>query len=518
MVDVSGRRLDAGLPGRQGRLLFAYLVLNRTRGCPRDELIDVLWPEGPPTAADSALSALLSKLRRALGEGVLRGRSELRLHLEDARVDIEASAAAILDAEAAMEAGDHAAAAQRARDALSTDLQTFLPDAEGGWAAEQRRELETIRLRALETLAEAGLRQGGRELGAAEQAARSAIAAAPFRESSHRLLMEIHEAAGNPAEALRAFEELRLMLRDELGTVPGPSVMAVYERLLRGDQPPDGAPPDLGASRAPLPPPLAAATARHPFVGREDGLAALRESWRAALGEDRRLVLLAGEAGIGKSRLAAEFTRAAHGEGAVVLYGRFDEIGPGAYQPVLEMLRGWSGGAPLTAPAQRLGPRASDLAGLLPELGPPAAPPSPLQGDAATARQRLFDALAALIGEIAGGAPLLMVVDDLHWADGPTLQLLRHLVRAPQLERAMFLGTYRDGELGEGHPLPELIASLRRDGTVAHIALDGLGRGEVGALMEALGAASSSAFVSALHGQTEGNPFYIEEVVRHLRE
>ena len=157
MVDVSGRRLDAGLPGRQGRLLFAYLVLNRTRGCPRDELIDVLWPEGPPAAADSALSALLSKLRRALGDGVLTGRGELRLHLDDGRGwTSRRPAAAILEAEAAMEAGDHTLAAERAREALSTDLQTFLPDAEGGWAAEQRRELETIRLRALETLAEAG--------------------------------------------------------------------------------------------------------------------------------------------------------------------------------------------------------------------------------------------------------------------------------------------------------------------------------------------------------------------------
>lgn len=165
-------------------------------------------------------------------------------------VDIERSRQAILEAEGAMEAGDQALAAVRARDALLTDLQTFLPDAEGGWAAEQRRELDALRLRGLETLAEAGLRQGGRELGAAEQAARAAIAAAPFRESAHRLLMEVHEAAGNPAEALRAFEELRSLLREELGTTPGQAAMTVFERVLRGEPPPRTARP----RRRPPPP------------------------------------------------------------------------------------------------------------------------------------------------------------------------------------------------------------------------------------------------------------------------
>src|SRR4051812_33543330 len=307
LVEANGHRLDAGLPGRQGRLLFAYLVLNRARGCPRDELIDVLWPEGPPAAADSALSALLSKLRRALGEGVLTGRGELRLRLEDPVVDIEASAAALAEAEVAMEAGDHVLAAQRARDALSTDLQTFLPDAEGGWAADQRRELETMRLRALETLAEAGLRQGGRELGAAEQAARAAIAAAPFRESAHRLLMEIHEAAGNPAEALRALEELRSLLREELGTTPGPAAVTGVGRVLRRGPPPARrptiAPPARaagGLEPAPWPAPLAGAVDRHALVGRGVELSYLGRCWREAADGQRALVLLAGDAGIGK--------------------------------------------------------------------------------------------------------------------------------------------------------------------------------------------------------------------------
>ncbi len=532
LVDANGQRLDSGLPGRQGRLLFAYLVLNRTRGCPRDELIDVLWPEGPPAAADSALSALLSKLRRALGDGVLTGRGELRLNLDGpVRVDIEASAAAILESEAAMETGDHAAAAQKARDALATDLQTFLPDAEGGWAAEQRRELETIRLRALETLTEAGLRQGGRELGAAEQAARSAIAAAPFRESAHRLLMEVHEAAGNPAEALRAFEELRSLLREELGTTPGPAAMAVFERVLRGEPPPAHRVSTASVAAvspghwepSSWPPPLASAVDRHALVGRGVEMAYLERCWREAADGQRALVLLAGDAGIGKTRSAAEVASHAHDDGAVVLYGRFDEETLTPYQPVVEMLRGWSAGAPLDSLRDRLGPRAAELAILLPEFGPPPADhqgTGALSGPEADAQRfRFFDAVGALLGEIGSERPVVLVFDDLQWADRPTLQLLRHLVRAPAPRRTLFLGTYRESEISDRHPLHELIGDLRREGTLRRLELSGLAESEVGELVAELASApASESFVHALAGETEGNPFFIEEVVRHIRD
>src|SRR5215213_679354 len=413
-VAVSARDGVAGaaLPGRQGQLLLAYLVCHRTRACPRYELEDVLWPERAPAASDSALSSLLSKLRRVLGPGALTGRAELRLALpEPLWVDTEALADAVEVAAQALEDGRWADAAAQARAALAVATEPFLAECDGPWVLDRRREVEGLRLRALEALGEAGLRLGGRELDAAEHAARTAIGLAPFRESAHRLLMEIHEAGGNAAEALRAFDELRQLLRDELGTTPGPQLMALHERLLRGDAPPQEPAATLAAPPAPLPAPLAAANARGPFVGRADALATLHGAWKAALGDDRRLVLLAGEPGIGKSRLAAEFARAAHAEGAVVLYGRFDETGPGAYQPVMEMLRGWSGGAPLTGPAQRLGPRAADLAALLPELGMPAGPtalPAIGLSEAGMERQRLFDALAALLAELAAGAPLLL--------------------------------------------------------------------------------------------------------------
>src|SRR3954451_19651867 len=256
------------LPGRQGQLLLAYLVCHRTRACPRYELEDVLWPERAPAASDSALSSLLSKLRRVLGADALTGRAEVRLALpEPLWVDTEALADTVAVAVQALEDRRWADAAAQARAALAVATEPFLAECDGPWVQERRREVEGLRLRALEALGEAGLRLGGRELGAAEHALRTALALAPFRESAHRLLMEVHEARGNPAEALRAFEDLRRLLRDELGTAPGAPVMEVYERLLRGDGPPEGTPAGLAASRTPLPATLAAATARHPFVG-----------------------------------------------------------------------------------------------------------------------------------------------------------------------------------------------------------------------------------------------------------
>jgi DNA-binding SARP family transcriptional activator len=528
VVEAEGRRLERGLPGRQGRLLFAYLVLNRDRGCPRAELIDLLWPDDPPAAADSALSALLSKLRRTLGDGVLIGRGELRLVLvAPVAVDVETAAAAVIAAEDALEAGRFQEAVERARAALAVDLQTFLPDADGGWAAEQRRELDTMRLRALETMAQAGLEQGGRELGAAEQAARTAIAAAPFRESAHRLLMEVHEAAGNPAEALRAFEELRTLLREELGTTPGPAPMAVYERLLHGEQPPPRGRAPAAAPQPAAPPVLAwpaplAAAIRHALIGRQTELAFLERCWREAVEGERALVLLAGDAGIGKTRTCAELAARAHDDGAVVLYGRFDEQTLAPYQPVVEMVRGWSAGASLEGLRERLGVRASELGILLPEFGPPPADHARQQlavGDGDAQRYRFFDAVAALISEIGAEAPVVLVFDDLHWADRPTLQLLRHLVRAPAPRRALFLGTFREPDVGVSHPLQELMGDLRREGTLRRLELGGLAESEVAELVAELAAEPASAgFVRALHGETEGNPFFIEEVVRHVRE
>jgi DNA-binding SARP family transcriptional activator len=518
-VRVRGRDVTAALPGRQGRLLLAYLVVNRERACPRAELIDVLWPENPPAAADTALSALLSKLRRALGEGALSGRSELRLSpVVAVQVDAEEAVAATRRAEAALHDGDLRAAAAAAHEALASCAGDVLADCDGPWLIGQRNALDTLRVRAHEALAEASLRAGA--AADAAEAARGAVALAPFRESAHRLLMEAHALAGNPAEGLRAFEDLRRLLREELGTAPGPEAMALHERLLHGR-------PHLAAARAAgpaiparrWPPPLDAVRGRHAFVGRAAEASRLHDAWRDAAAGNRGLVVIAGEAGIGKTRLAAELADHAHADGAVVLYGRLEEEAPAPYQPVVQMLRGWAGGASLAPLAERLGPRAAELGVVLSEFGgPEPADASTLRGpELGAQRLRLFDALAALLAEIAGAAPLLVVLDDLHWADLPTLQLVGHLVRAPAPERALFLATTRAGE--ESEALTALLAGLRRERALQRLELGGLDVEETGALVSALGGRPASpAFLAQLHGDTEGNPFFIEEVVRHLAD
>jgi DNA-binding SARP family transcriptional activator len=242
-VELSGREVH--LPGRQGRLAFAYLVVNRRRPVARDELIELLWPERLPADPGEALSALLSRMRRAVGAEVLAGRRELELLLPaGAWVDLEAALDAAERADAALAAGDLEEAWSAAGACVEIAAGGFLAGDEAPWAQDRRRGVGELRLRALEAAAAAGIALGGNRLADAERAAREAIQAAPFRESGHRLLMEALAARGNVAEALRAYEDLRVLLRDELGTAPGAEVQKLHRRLLSPTHPPAAAEPE----------------------------------------------------------------------------------------------------------------------------------------------------------------------------------------------------------------------------------------------------------------------------------
>jgi DNA-binding SARP family transcriptional activator len=434
-LEIDGVRRERELPGRLGRLLLAYLALNRDRAVTRAELIDVLWPEDPPHDPGATLSTLLSGVRRVLGADAVQGRAELRL-VRELRIDVEEAARDL----AAARAGERGAGA------LCAELPELLPELDAPWLDQRRRELEEDRLAALELLARAALADGDPE--AARTAALRLVTLAPYREAGHALLMSAQEAQGNVAEALRTFERLRTLLRDELGTVPSSELRAAHARLLA---PAPGMPAALHR------------VAERPFVGRGELLALLHE--RLAR-RDRRFVFLAGEPGIGKTSVIAAFARTAD---ATVLYGRSDEDGLTPYGPF----------AALVAEAIDAG-----------------------QG---SERYRLFEAVVA---KLAGLGPLVVACDDLHWADRPTLQLLRYLARSGL--SLLVVGAYRAAEAGE--PLRELIADLRRESVYEEVALGGLDEAEAGALL----AGFPTPLVRRLHELTGGNPLFLRELGREL--
>ena len=230
VAEIDSRRLEDALPGRQGRLLFVYLVVNRLRAASRDELVDAVWPDAPPSNVDSSLSALLSKVRRLVP---IEGRGEVRVVLgADAWVDLEAAAEALHRAESAIARSSWTEAWGPARVTQHVTARGFLAGESAPWIEELRRRLEDMQLRALELVGRASIEIGGTELDTAERSARTLVDKAPYRESGHRLLMEVLGRRDNRAEALHVYETLRRLLRDELGVVPSAATQDVHRRLL----------------------------------------------------------------------------------------------------------------------------------------------------------------------------------------------------------------------------------------------------------------------------------------------
>jgi SARP family transcriptional regulator, regulator of embCAB operon len=233
VVRLDGRRVEDALPGAKGQLLFAYLVLNRLRRMGRDELLTAVYGEEATADHHPRLSVLLSKLRRVVGPACLTGRSAIELVLSaDAFVDVEAALEALHRAETHVAKGEWAEAWGPCGVAYHVASRPLLQGHDRPWLDEWRRRLDDVRLRGLECFAAARLGLGGPTLPQAEDCARQLIELAPFRETGHRILMEALERRGNSAEALRVYDHLRLLLRDELGIAPSPAVQGVYRRLL----------------------------------------------------------------------------------------------------------------------------------------------------------------------------------------------------------------------------------------------------------------------------------------------
>jgi DNA-binding SARP family transcriptional activator len=229
-IEHDDQRIEAHLPGRQGRLLFTYLVVNRHRPVPRDELAEALWQEPDPAAVDARINPLLSKLRRVFGADAVDGRTSVRLHLPGAWVDLEAAVEAIHRAESAVAQRDWVRAWGPVLVALFVAERDFLPGDDAPWIDEIRHQLAVLRLRALECYAATELGIGGTELAGAVRAGQQLIRIAPLRESGYRYLMLA--AQDNLAEALHVYGKLCAGLRDQLGVSPSPATRELYELLL----------------------------------------------------------------------------------------------------------------------------------------------------------------------------------------------------------------------------------------------------------------------------------------------
>ncbi len=259
------------------------------------------------------------------------------------------------------------------------------------------------------------------------------------------------------------------------------------------------------------------------FVGRVGERERLTELWDQACAGALRVALVSGEAGVGKTRLATHLALQAHAGGATVLYGRCDEDLGVPYQPWAQALGHFVKEAPRLILDRHVERHGGDLARLVPVLGervPTLVPPQ--QRDPETERYRLYDAVSGLLQQASEQEPVLLLLDDLQWADQPTLSLLRHVVVGAPLVRVMVVGTYRDSDLSRDHPLAALLADLHREQGVERLTLAGLKAEDVLELMEALAGREMDedgrALAAEITRETAGNPFFAVELLRHLTE
>ncbi len=257
------------------------------------------------------------------------------------------------------------------------------------------------------------------------------------------------------------------------------------------------------------------------FVGRNDELRELKAAFDAALGGSAGLVMVVGEPGIGKTRLVEELGAYASVRGARVCWGHSYEAEVGVpYLPFVEAFRAYARERSDEELREELSVGAPEVATLVSELRqrfPDLPESTPLGGDAE--RLRLFEGVTAFLHNAALAGPLMVVLDDLHWADKPSLLLLQYLSRNLRRDRLLIVGTYRDIELDRTHPLAETVATLRREHLYQRVLLRGLPRNDVKSLIEVIGEQETpDEFADVIHRETEGNPFFVAEILRHLAD
>ena len=474
---------------RKATALLAYLAVEPGRHG-RDVLAELLWPEYAPDRARAALRRTLSTLRSALGGRWLAvARDAVALEREGVLLDVDefrrlAGGGDLAELE-------QAAALQRGVFLAGFGLRDSAPfdDWQSLQAGTLARELGGV----LDRLAE-GLGERGSHVRAIEHARRR-LALDPLNETAHRRLIELYGASGERAAALAQYRECVRTLHRELGVAPTEETTAAYHAVREGV-----ARPAPAAEPAPV---AGGARAQLPLVGRERERAELLEMY-AAVGPDGRLVVLEGETGIGKTRLAEELVAWARSGGSAATSVRCVEEEAGlAYGCAIELVRGvLRDGHPDAVSA----PAAAEASRLVPELGtsPAAAPDGP------GAQARFLDGVAhTLLEAVAGDRPGVLVVDDAHWADPSSLELLAFLARRLRERPVLLALTWRSEEAPAAHPVRRILAAAAREELGASILLERLERDAVAELAEAAGAAPPLA--ARLYEETDGVPFFVTQ-------
>ncbi|MCU1430669.1 MAG: ATPase [Actinomycetia bacterium] len=516
--------------GAKERLVLALLAARPNEVVPASSLIDGLWGETPPATAAKTLQAHVAHLRRAmeaaqLADAVVTRDPGYLLRVEPDRIDAVRFERLANAGHDALVAGDPGQASHELSGALALWRGDALADCRGAEPLQAEAvRLEELRMNALEDRIAADLALGSHAALVAE--VESLLAAHPLREALwHALVLALYRS-GRQGDALAAYQRARKTLVEALGVEPGPELRRLEIAMLEGDPALDPVPPVVRrrAEERPSGSRLFAAAATGPrFVGREHELESMVGGWDRARRGRHETVLVAGEPGIGKTRLAAELAVAAQADGAYVLHGRCDEGLGVPYQPFVEALRDHVEASDDATLAATLGGYANELVRLAPELAErDLALQPPLQSDPATEQFRLFDAVCAWLAAVSRDVPVVLVVDDLHWAAPPTILLLRHLILSDRSMRLLLIATYRDSELSDAPVLGEMLADLRRVPRVDRVALRGLDERAVVAFVRAAAGrdldAAGADFARAVFEQTAGNPFFVNEIVRNLAE
>jgi len=530
------------LGGRRQRAVLALLVMHAGAVVSTDRIVEEIWAGDPPPSAVRTIHSYVSRLRSILGdEGgrdlLVRRDPGYVLDVDPTSVDVARFERLVGDGLAALDDDDPATAERDLRAALAMWRGDALADfAYEHFAEAESRRLEERRLEAVELRIDAELMLGRHAQLIAEL--EGLIAVHPLRERFWAQLMTACYRSGRQSDALAAYGRIRSILVDELGIEPGDELRLLERQVL--EQSTDltlaGVTPQVRRSavpalrldhwsthRVPLPERLHI----HPdtgVIGRDEQVALLvGAADQAAAGEGRRILLVSGEAGQGKSTVVAEAARRTFADGACVLSGHCEEDVTSPYQLLVEAIGHYVRHISDDELADLIGDQAAELTTVLPEIGRRLDDLRPQPAvDPDHERYRLFAAVVDLLGRMCEDRPVVLVLDDLQWADQGSLQLLRHLAASDRPMRLSVMATYRDAEMPTSDSLVETLGALRRMDGVERIDLPGFDPNEVVSVMEAIADQPMDergvALAAAVHDETDGNPFFVGELLRHLFE